>query len=422
MSNRGPWRLVRVLAGVLAGGVVLAACQPGGGPMTAPTGGAAVPTADPNVKTIVPVQPGPPMPGEVKIGFISSMTGALSDSSTANLRGFELAIEDWNNAGGFGGKKVIPVIYDDEMRPQRAVELTQRLINVDRVAGIVGYNFSGSALAAIDVAQAAGVPVMATGGGVLEITGRYAREPINYMFGVRMLDRVQALVAFKFMRDKRNVQLNRIGILGDTTGYGQQGTADATASLADLGARPCAVETIAPGDTDATAQLQRIQGAGCEALILYTFAPETTAILNSARKINSPLKFFGNWGWSQPALYRLAGEELLRGIPFVQSFTVDHSPEARALNERLLEKYRESLFPLNSAQGYDGTMLLLRAIARAQSTEGAKIVAALESTTGYKGVTRVNDAPFSKTDHEALDQEAMYFMGEWRNGVIITAQ
>ncbi len=107
---------------MLAAALVLAACQPGGGPSTATTGGATAPTANPNVKTIVPVQPGPAMPGEVKIGFISSMTGALNDSSTANMRGFELAVEDWNNAGGFGGKKVVPVIYDDELRPQRAVD------------------------------------------------------------------------------------------------------------------------------------------------------------------------------------------------------------------------------------------------------------------------------------------------------------
>ncbi|MFN8535704.1 MAG: ABC transporter substrate-binding protein [Dehalococcoidia bacterium] len=414
---------LRGVASFLAvGALLLSACQPGGGPSTATTGGSAPATVNPSVKTIVPVQPGPAMNGEVKIGFISSMTGALNDSSTANLRGFELAVEDWNNAGGFGGKKVVPVVYDDELKPQRAVELTQRLINVDKVAGIVGYNFSGAALAAIDIAQAAGVPIMATGGGVTEITGRYSKEPQNYMFGVRMLDRVQAKVAFQYMRDRRNVQLNKIAILGDTTGYGQQGTVDGTASLGDLGAKPCATESIAPGDTDATAQLQRIQSAGCDAVILYTLAPETTAILNSAKKINSPIKFFGNWGWSQPALYKLAGEDLLKNIPFVQSFTVDFSPEAKALNARLIERYKESLFPLNSAQGYDGTMLLLRAIAKAQSTDGAKVLAALESGSGYKGVTRVNDAPYSKTDHEALDQESMYFMGQWSNGAIVTAQ
>jgi branched-chain amino acid transport system substrate-binding protein len=413
--------ILRLLGSTLtAGALLVGACQAPAGPAT--TGGGAPAPASPTVKTIVPVQPGPPLNVEVKIGFVSSMTGPINDSSTANLRGFELAIEDWNNAGGFGGRKVVPVVYDDEFQPQRAIELTQRLINVDRVAGIVGYNFGGAALAAIDVAQAAGVPLIVTGSGVGEVTARYAKEPVNYMFGVRMLDRVQARVAFRFMRDKRNVPLNKIAILGDTSGYGQQSTIDGTNALADLGARPCAIETIQPGETDATPQLQRIQAAGCEALILYTFAPETTAILNSARKINSPIKFFGNWGWSQPALYKLAGEELLRGIPFVQSFTVDMSPEARALNERLLERYKESLFPLNSAQGYDGTMLLLRAIAKAQSTDGKKIVEALESTSGYKGVTRINQAPFSKTDHEGLDDDAMYFMGEWKGGVIVTAQ
>lgn len=414
---------LRFFSLLTAVGLVLAACQQTSGPSTtAQTGSAGGPATASNVKTIVPVTAGSKLDKPVKLGFVSSLTGPLNDSSTANRRGFELAIDDWNAAGGFGGDKVEGVVYDDELKPPRGVELTQRLIDVDKVAGLIGYNFSGVSLAAIDIAQQSKVPMIVSGSGVNEVTARYAKESQNYIYGVRMNDRIQARVAFTFMRDKRGQKLEKIAIIHASDGYGQQGKEDASFTLNEMNSKPCAVESINPGDRDMTAQLQKIEGAGCDAVIVYTLGPETTAILQSAKKVNSKIRFFGNWGWSQPVLYQLAGEDLLKGIPFVQSYTVDHSPEGKALNDRLLEKYKESIFPLNSAQGYDATMVLLQAIAKAKSTDSAKVVAALESITGFKGTTKVDSVPYSKTDHEALDKPEMYFMGEWKNGAIVTAQ
>src|SRR5205823_5357712 len=117
--------------------------------------------------------------------------------------------------------------------------------------------------------------------------------------------------------------------------------------------------------------------------------------------------------WGQPALYQLAGEDLLQGSAFIQIYTVDNDPIGKTLNDRLLAKYKEAIYPLYTAQAYDATALLLRAISAAGTTDSGAVQSALESITGFKGTTRVNAAPFSKTEHEALGKPETYILATW---------
>lgn len=384
----------------------------------------AVPTTEANPSatsdTIVPVKAGPKMPAPVKLGFVSSLTGAVSDASVSNQRGFEQAIADFNAAGGFGGVPVEGVIYDDAANPEKAVDLTNRLISSDKVAAIVGYNSSGCALAAIDITQKAKIPMMATGGGVLAIVNRYANEPQNFQFGVRHLDIPQAQLAIQFMRDKRGVPPEKFGVMHDPTGYGADAAQEFVGELAKLGVtQPCGNETVAVGTTDTTPQIQKLISGGCKAVMNYSTGTARANAFRTAAKIGGDFQTVLDWGGSQPALYNLVGQEVMEDIIFTQAFAIDQSPEAAALAERLEKVYGELLYPLVSAQGYDGTMLLLQAISAAGSTDGTKIAEALEQITGFKGTTTVDAAPFTHTDHEGLDRAEQFFMATWKDGKVI---
>jgi branched-chain amino acid transport system substrate-binding protein len=84
-----------------------------------------------------------------------------------------------------------------------------------------------------------------------------------------------------------------------------------------------------------------------------------------------------------------------------------------------MKAYGELLYPLVSAQGYDGTLLLLRAISEAGSTDGTKIAEALEKINGFKGTTTIDAAPFTHADHEGLDKVSQFFMATWKDGQVI---
>ena len=75
--------------------------------------------------------------------------------------------------------------------------------------------------------------------------------------------------------------------------------------------------------------------------------------------------------------------------------------------------------PVSAAQGYDSMYLLAAAIKQANSTEGSKILAALENLNEkVNGLIKNYTKPFSKTNHEAINLKDIV-MGEVKNGKIV---
>src|SRR3989304_8402625 len=95
----------------------------------------------------------PAWAADLKIGATFSLTGGTDDYGKAALNGLTLALEEYNARGGYKGKKVELVAYDDETKPAKGVENVTRLIPRDKVFAVIGPVNSGVALAIIDIAQ-----------------------------------------------------------------------------------------------------------------------------------------------------------------------------------------------------------------------------------------------------------------------------
>jgi len=77
----------------------------------------------------------------VKIGAVYALTGAGGVAGGDGMRGTELAIAQVNAAGGLknqGGAQIELVKGDSQSKPVNAVGETERLINQDKVALILG--------------------------------------------------------------------------------------------------------------------------------------------------------------------------------------------------------------------------------------------------------------------------------------------
>jgi branched-chain amino acid transport system substrate-binding protein len=77
--------------------------------------------------------------------------------------------------------------------------------------------------------------------------------------------------------------------------------------------------------------------------------------------------------------------------------------------------------PVSAAQGYDSVYLLAAAMTQAKSTEGPKILAALENLQApIEGVVTTYNKPFTKEDHEAITQN-MAVIGKVQDGRVYYA-
>lgn len=93
--------------------------------------------------------------GPVKIGALMSLTGDLQAFGENCLKGIKLAIDQINAAGGILGSPAQVVEADDQTSAQPAIDAAQRLVTVEKVAGIIGALGSGIT---IPVATTVSVP------------------------------------------------------------------------------------------------------------------------------------------------------------------------------------------------------------------------------------------------------------------------
>lgn len=74
----------------------------------------------------------------IRVGFPVPLTGAFAAEAQAVVRGAELAIKEFNDAGGMNGRKAELLVRDDKLNPQEAATRTIELIDKDRAHFIVG--------------------------------------------------------------------------------------------------------------------------------------------------------------------------------------------------------------------------------------------------------------------------------------------
>jgi branched-chain amino acid transport system substrate-binding protein len=359
----------------------------------------------------------------IRIGVSGPFTGGSAPMGVSMRDGVRLAAAEINAKGGVLGRKIELVERDDEAKNERGVQIAQELINKDKVAATVGFINTGVAQAAQRFYQQAKIPVMnnvATGS---IITQQFAAQPENYIFRNSASDQIQSAMIVQEAVDRR--KFKKIAILADSTNYGQLGRADLEKVLTAKGIKPVVVEKYNLQDVDMTAQLLKAKQAGAEVVLTYGIGPELAQIANGMEKLGWKVPLIGSWTLAMANFIDNAGKNG-EGTRMPQTFIQDPNTSKR---KAFIDAYVKAYNPPNgrmpsavsAAQGYDSIYLLTAAMKQAGSTDGPKVLAALENLNEQvEGVVTTYNKPYSKTDHEAITFDNTHF-GEVKAGRVTMA-
>jgi len=354
----------------------------------------------------------------IKIGVDGPFTGGSSSMGVSMRDGVRLATEEINKSGGVLGRQIQLVERDDEAKNERGVQIAQEFINKEKVVAVVGYINTGVALASQRFFQEAKIPVLnnvATGS---IITHQFDKEPENYVFRNAAHDSIQAPMIVEEAVTRRGFK--KVAILADSTNYGQLGREDLEKALKAKGITPVAVEKFNIKDVDMTAQLLKAKEAGAEAVLTYGIGPELAQIANGMTKLGWKVPMVGSWTLSMANFIDNAGPGG-DGARMPQTFIQEPTtPKRKAFITSYLGTFKPKNnridSPVSAAQGYDSIYLLAAAIKQANSTEGPKIMAALEDLKApVEGVVTTYNKPFAKGDHDAITANIPVF-GEVKGG------
>jgi branched-chain amino acid transport system substrate-binding protein len=325
-----------------------------------------------------PEQPPAPDNGDIKIGVYADLSGRTSAAGQATKNGAQLAADEIDNAGGVGGRKLAVVFEDDRGDAEGAAAAVARLTDA-RVRAVIAGSSPGAQNAAAK-AQQSGVPLLATSQTEPRVTGAG-----DYVFRVSLLDSFQGEAMAKYAAN--NLHAKTAAILSESNSDYSGTLARAfEETFGKLGGQVAQKPSYAPTDSDFRTQLNAIRDANPEVVYIPGRYTEVGRIAKQARELGIKATLLGGDGWNDPHLFD-AGADPLDGSYITGLFSAN-DPDAQV--RKFASDYAARFGgppPAPAALAYDATRLLADALARAGSTDGAKLRDALAQTKAFKGVT-----------------------------------
>ena len=343
-------------------------------------------------------------PAPIPVGLVAALSGQSAVSGEAITRGLAVAIDEINQAGGVLGRPVVLVRRDDESNPGKGIAAARELISREHVVAFFGGIDTPVSIALVPVANKEKVPFLGVWAAGTGITHNGASP--NYVFRVSAVD---ALVDQRLLRYAVSItHAQHPGLMLIDNPWGESNHAGLEAAAKAANVSLAGAESFETGDTDMTAQLTRLKAACADAIILVGNAAPAAEVIRSLDRMGWTVPVISHWGISGGRFPELAGPSATK-VAFVQTYSFfKASPKGEAVLAELEKKYpaikgpEDIIAPVGTADAYDAMHLLALAIAKAGSTEGPAIQAALEALPPYDGLIKRYAPAFTAADHDAL--------------------
>ena len=356
---------------------------------------------------------------DIKLGYNGDLSASPSaQSGQAAVLGMEAAIADINAAGGVLGRKLALTTRDDVSQPPKSIQNMSDLVDNEKVVAVFGPTNSGNAMAWKHIANQKKIPVLGNVGSGTDITKPMSPGADNYMFRVSMVDRQQVAALMAYV--KKNAATSKvIGLMAETTGYGQGGLKDMEEIAALQGIKPAAIERFGVGDTDMTSQLSKLKAAGVDTVVVWAQGTPIAQLIRSMEKINYFPLTLTSWAADNITFYDAAGKTLAEKPIFMRTVSETKTPAQQKLFDRIGTKLKAPGSFSFALHGYDSVLILAQAMKQANGTEGAAVRTALEDlNTPVTGLLKTYDKPFSKANHEALTAKDLVWI-RWKDGKLL---
>jgi len=332
----------------------------------------------------------------IRIGFPVPLTGAFSAEAQDQVRAAEIAIKDFNDAGGYGGRKAELLVRDDKLNPGEAATRTLELIEKDKVSFIVGSLSAATQLSINAVARDRKVLFnsISQSDAINE-----AKDWSLYTFHEALNPHLTAGAVARYAFPKFG---KKVVYLTADYAYGHEMVRGFQRAGAPLGVTTLADIRHPLGVADYSAFLPRIQALQPDVLVLCNFGRD---LVNSAKQVTD----FGLKAKTKviaPVLLytsRQAGgadafEGILGGTSYYWGME-DKIPAAKAFNDKFRKAHGGAVPSDYGALGYAGVRSVLQAVLNAKSTDSIPVSIALRQLkyNWYKG-----EQFYRKCDHQSV--------------------
>jgi branched-chain amino acid transport system substrate-binding protein len=332
----------------------------------------------------------------IRVGFPVPLTGAFAAEAQAVVRGAELAIKEFNDAGGMGGRKAELLVRDDKLNPGEAATRTIELIDKDKAHFIVGSVSSAVQLSVNNVTRQRQIIFNSIS---QSDTINEAKDWSRYTFHECLNPHMTAGAVARYAIPKLG---KRVVFLTADYAYGHEMVRGFQTAGRALGMEELADIRHPLGQTDFSSYFPRILALKPDVLIVCNFGRDQQIAFKQANdfslkkqlKIIAPLLMHNGRAVDGHKTY----EGIIGGTGYYWGLEAS-LPSAKRFNDAF-KALHKGLYPTDYAGlGYAGVHNVLAAAKAAGTTDTEKVVDALRAIKGdlYKG-----NVYFRSCDHQAV--------------------
>lgn len=317
----------------------------------------------------------------IKLGFLGAKTGDVANYGIPGEKGMKMAIDELNANGGVMGKTVEGIYEDNKGDTAEIANIATKYITKDKVVAMVGDPCTGLTKVAADIAQKNKVVIFssgATGTGVVEIG--------DYVFRNTLLDQFAVPSVVDWMINTK--EWKKIAVITSlNNGYSTALTPVFKDAIKAKDGKIVIEESINDGESDFSAQVTKLKGAGADVLVFTGYYREAALIMNEAQKQGLEITLIGGDGLYGQDLIKLGRNAVEEKVIYYCGFSSDQAtPETEKFITKYQELYKEKP-DMFSAQYYDAVMILAKAMTDAKSTDPTEFKAELAKLKDYPGVS-----------------------------------
>ena len=247
---------------------------------------------------------------DIVIGQSAHLSGPLSGTLKAVLRGQELALDEFNRRGGVGGRRVKLVTLDDAYDPKRCVDNVNTLIERDKAVALFGLASTANVGAVLPILAEKKVPLVGVYTGAPAL--RAKQHPYFFTAMASYRDEVVQMV-----KNLATVGRTKLAVAYHDSPFGQlmlpvveevcreQGSALVAKAALDI-----------PGQQSAAVVQALAQGAP-QAVLFIAFGPALVPFVKAAR-VQVGVPVYALSIANSKALIDALGDEA-RGLAFTQT-------------------------------------------------------------------------------------------------------
>ena len=293
----------------------------------------------------------------IRLGFIGGLSGRVADLGEAGRNGAQIAIEEINQAGGIGGRKVELVVRDDEQSPEKAIAAVEELIAL-RVEAIVGPMTSAMAEAIMPISEKAGMVLVAP-----TVTARKFFGLADNFFLIMSSTRDDAGLSASFHYDSSGFR--RVAAIYDmkNRAYTESWLEDFTVPFQELGGNVVPVPFLSTPEAKLGEIVDKALESVPDAIVMITGAADAAKLAEKIRERDQKAGMFAAQ-WAATERLIEYGGKAVEGM-VLHNYTDRQSEAPRMQTLRTIYRSRFHRDPgFAGVAGYDAASVILHAMLR----------------------------------------------------------